>query len=166
VIYKDNFLVNSEYQKLKSKIISSEMPWFYVEKDTHPITENSNGYFRNYFYKNQMPCHPYYEDCIPLLNEIGCVTPIEIRANLNFRDIDSKSSGFHTDNNHKYVKTALLFFTTCNAKTMLKYKNKEIYIDSVENRILIFNSSVEHKLIYQTDTHKRYILNINYYGDF
>ena len=94
------------------------MPWFYVEKDTHPITENSNGYFRNYFYKNQMPCHPYYEDCIPLLNEIGCVTPIEIRANLNFRDIDSKSSGFHTDNNHKYVKTALLFFTTCNAKTM------------------------------------------------
>ena len=166
MIYKDNFLSIDEYKNLKNKITSHETPWFYVENDTYPITENKNGYFINYFYKDQMPCHPYYQDCIPLLNKIGCVAPLEIRANLNLRDIDSKASGFHTDNNYMHVKTAVLFFTTCNAKTILRFKNNDITINSVENRILIFNSSVEHKLIYQTDKHKRYVLNINYYGDY
>lgn len=164
MIYKDNFLEPIEYNKLKNKIINDKFPWFFVEKDTHPISENSNGYFRNYFYKDQMPTNELYFDCLPLLNKLGCVTPVEIRANLNLRDVDSKASGYHTDNNYKNVFTAVLFFTTCNAKTIIRSENKEISIDSVENRILIFNSLTEHKLVYQTDVHKRYILNINYYG--
>jgi hypothetical protein len=44
----------------------------------------------------------------------------------------------------------------------LKINDKIISIDSKENRLLKFKSTIMHKLIYHTDVHKRIVINFNY----
>ena len=45
---------------------------------------------------------------------------------------------------------------------MIKVEEEIIEIDSVENRILIFDTNISHKMISATDAKRRIIININY----
>ena len=47
--------------------------------------------------------------------------------------------------------------------TILKINNKDIKVDSKENRMLIFNSQIKHRQLTQTDTKERMVINYNYY---
>ena len=85
----------------------------------------------------------------------------QVRVNLTFRDKDCVESGFHTDKDKG--KTAILYLTTCNGKTVFKKNNEEISLDNIDNRIVIFDSNIQHKAIYQTDVHRRILINFNYY---
>ena len=160
----DNFLDSDFYQEISEIIKSEKIPWYFRKKDT-PNSKNLNGYFCCGFYDNDRPDHPLYDNIIvPILEKLECVSPIMVRANLILRDKDSLESSFHVDYQLPHSKTAIFFLTTCNAKTVLKINNQEIFVESKENRMLIFDTLVEHKLIFQKDVHKRYILNFNYFG--
>jgi hypothetical protein len=110
------------------------------------------------------PDHPLFDKHIlPILNQLNAFIPVQVRANLVHRDVDTKESDWHNDYYKDEVKTAILYFTTCNAKTLLNIDEKEIVpIDSIENRIVIFPSKTKHKVIYQTDVHKRIVINFNF----
>ena len=45
---------------------------------------------------------------------------------------------------------------------MINVEKEIIEIDSVENRILIFDTNISHKMISATDTKRRIIINLNY----
>ena len=45
---------------------------------------------------------------------------------------------------------------------MIDVEKEIIKIDSVENRILIFDTDISHKMISATDTKRRIIINLNY----
>ena len=85
-----------------------------------------------------------------------------VRANLVLRDVETIETPYHIDNNCLYATTGILFLTTCNAKTILNIKNKEVPIDSVENRLLLFDSKIEHKVLYHTDVWRRHVINFNF----
>lgn len=51
----------------------------------------------------------------------------------------------------------------CNAKTIINVEKEIIGIDSIENRILIFDTDISHKMISATDTKRRIIVNLNYF---
>jgi len=51
---------------------------------------------------------------------------------------------------------------TCNGYTILDKKEK-IKITSEENKILLFNSQIEHAAVSQTDVDRRIIINFNYF---
>lgn len=166
-LIKDNFLNKEYYQQIKDFLNHPyDIPWYWSPQDTKQ-SKNKNGYFTFSFYNNHRPDHPAFNLIIDLLKELNCKAPIEIRANLSFRDVDSIESSYHVDLdsrfNYKNSKTAILFFTTCNAKTILKVDDKEVVCSSVENRVLIFDSTIQHKVRYQTDVHKRHIINLNYF---
>jgi len=159
----DNFLPKEYYNELSSFIKSNlNIPWFYVGQDTKN-SKNKNGYFTFSFYDHFKPDHQAFLLLEKLIKKLECKSLIEFRANLTFRDIDCVESSYHTDFAYDGSKTAILYFTTCNAKTVLKINENEIFCKSEENRLLIFDSNVYHKVIYHNDVHKRYILNMNYF---
>ena len=161
----DNFLDKAHYNKLKNFLYSSNVPWFFRKNDVeNPKTgHNSNGFFTFCWYNNSRPdYHLFDEHLSPVLNKLNCYTPIQVRANLTLRDVDSIDSDWHTDDNVVYGTTAILAFTSCNAKTLLSVDNKIISVDSCENRLIKFKSTILHKLIYSTDIHKRIVINLNY----
>ena len=165
----DNFLEKELLNKIIDQLCSDKTPWFHslvdVRTTTYGITKNKNGYFRHTFYVDDEPNLPLYDFFIKnnLVKKLNCSTLISARANLSLRDIDTIESSYHVDYKFKNSKTAILYLTTCNAKTVFQLEGKEIPVESVKNRLVVFDTDVKHKIIYQTDKHKRYVINFNYY---
>ena len=158
----DNFLEDKLYQDIKTFITSENIPWYLRKEDTIN-SYNKNGYYTFSYFNQNCINHPMFNKHIePILNKLNTEFPIEVRANLTHRDKDAIESDYHIDRPFKCM-SAILFLTSCNSKTILKIDNKEKKVDSVENRILIFDSNILHKVKYQTNIHKRYLINFNYY---
>jgi len=160
----DNFLDKNQYIQIKSFLEQENTPWFFRKDDTGIPTETSkNGFFSFCAYNHWMPDNlNFYNLILPILAKLNCFVPIQIRANLCLRDKDSIECSWHKDHTCVVGTTAILFFNTCNAKTLLKIDDKILSIDSIENRLLKFNSSIIHKLVYHTDIHRRIVINFNY----
>tara|TARA_R100000773_G_C4160841_1_gene78724 strand:- start:98 stop:625 length:528 start_codon:yes stop_codon:yes gene_type:complete len=166
----DNFLEKEVYQKISDYLTSQDIPWFFrnidVTGDENGSTKNKNGFYNFCFYNEFKPDHPsFYEFMPPILDKLKVRALIQIRANLTFRDIDTKESAFHSDYEYNNSTTGILYLSTCNAKTILKIKDEEIAVDSVENRMLLFPTNILHKAVYQDDLHKRYVINFNFFGE-
>ena len=160
----DNFLQKEHFLNLKEFINSEEIPWYFRKVDTSDGTENKNGFFNFCFYNDGAPRAKEYDSLIiPVLKKLNYLATIQVRLNMVIRDLNTKSCGFHCDYDSEKSKTAILFFTNCNSQTILNYDNQMYNIESVENRILIFPSNVKHKVVYQTDVFKRFVINFNYF---
>jgi len=159
----DNFLKKEFYNQLSKILKSEKVPWYFKFEDTTHYSNNKNGFFSHCFYNYDKPDSDLYIPFIlPILEKLNYISCVQVRANLCLRDKDAIESGYHMDYNNSNVTTAILYLTTCDAKTVLNINNEEIFIDSIENRLLIFNAKTLHKAIYQKDTHKRYVINFNY----
>jgi len=161
----DNFLDKESFNNLKLFFLEEDTPWYQRKKDVPTNENNKNGFFQLCFYNNYRVDHNGFDNYIaPILNKLDCYAPVQVRANLVLRDPDTKESGWHTDFNHpEFGKTAIFYLTTCNAKTLLGIdENNLIHVNSIENRMLIFKSNIVHKVVYQTDVYKRFVINFNY----
>jgi hypothetical protein len=158
----DNFLEKEHFNLLKNFLLNEGTPWYFRKNDTKN-SKNKNGYFNFTWYNNCKPCFPTLKEHLaPIFNKLDVFVPIQVRANMTFRDSDTIESAWHIDYDISASTTAILYFTTCNAKTLLQIDNKEIKIDNFENRLLRFNTTINHKIIYQTDVYRRIIMNLNY----
>ena len=159
----DNFLNNQFYEKLSYDIKGEHMPWYYTKIDVDLKKSMNNGLFTYSYYGNHKPLSDKFDEHIrPITESLDVEALILVRANLVLRDVDTIETPYHIDNNCNYATTAILFLTTCNAKTVLKVKGKDIPVDSVENRLLLFDSKIQHKVLYHTDVWKRHVINFNF----
>jgi hypothetical protein len=157
----DNFLDKEYFDTLKNTLTSLDMNWFYRDNMTSD-DENGMCYFtHNFFLKNTISS-PYFNLLEPLLYKLKISSLIEVRANMSISKKDTYESSWHVDNPYENSKTAILYLTTCNAKTVINVENEIIEIDSVENRILIFDTCISHKMKSATDAKRRIIINLNY----
>ena len=155
----NNFLEKDFYKQISEDIKSENIPWY---------LRNSKGvagktYFTFCYYNNNQPQHDlYYKHIQPLLDKLKVLSLIQVRSNLTFKNNESIESAYHTDYNSSKTITGIFFLTTCNAKNVLKINGEEIIIDNFENKMLLFPTNIEHKVIYQTDVDQRYIINFNF----
>ena len=59
--------------------------------------------------------------------------------------------------------TAILYLNNCDGGTELKIEDKIKFIQSEENKILIFNSKIIHRSVSSNKNDRKYILNFNYF---
>jgi hypothetical protein len=159
----DNFLEKENFLKFKQDIFGNNVPWFYKTAQTSEaeLDKNDVGYFSLNFYNNfynGFTEFNYYLNKI--YDKLKCKSLIQSRANLFLKREKENKLSFHVDYEYKNSFTAILYMNTCNGKTMFKNGTK---IDSVENRILIFNTNTLHAVKVQTDEKRRIIININYF---
>jgi sulfur transfer complex TusBCD TusB component (DsrH family) len=60
-------------------------------------------------------------------------------------------------------KTAILYLKTTDGGTELKINNEIKFIKDEENKMLIFDSDVQHRGIVSKDSDFRYLINFNYF---
>jgi len=162
----DNYLEPTMYKNISDFLKSNKTNWFLSSFDTQNFTNNKNGFFEHFFYDNNQPsCPKFFDLILPILKKLKVTAPIKVRANLSLRDIDTVESGWHMDGYHSAATTGILYFTSCNGKTVVKTKDGDVFVDSVENRMLLFPQKTEHKIVYQTDVHERYLINFNFFGE-
>jgi len=161
----DNFLERELFLKLKNKVEDIEFPWrrrFF----SSPGCKTDKGYFTHNIYNDfRMSINsPLYEAIlIPVLRKLKAKAVIQARINMFINEfLFEKYLTYHQDYTFD-CKTAILNITNCNGGTQLKIDDDEITIESKENRVLIFDTVIEHRTIRPSNSSIRHILNINYF---
>ena len=161
----DNFLDEKYFDNLitlftdKDKTGNEVMPWFFkLGISKQKVVEGKLFYMTHLFYDGNVPQSSLYDKLVPLLNKLEVKCLIRVKANLYPNTEILHEHPMHTDYDYCH-SGAILSLNTCDGYTKLKDGTK---IDSVANRVLLFDSSEEHCSTTTTNVSARFNLNINY----
>jgi hypothetical protein len=157
----DNFLPKENFVKIKELLLGNGFPWYYYPNisQIEKISKGKLFYMSHilYEYEPRSAFYPLIKD--NLLNFIDIKSIVRIKANLYPNQSIKKVNEMHVDYDFKH-NGALFSINTNNGGTLLKDGTK---INSVENRMLFFDPSIEHDSENCTDEKTRINININYF---
>jgi len=157
----DNFLPKDEFNKIKDIMTGYNLPWFlqnFVAYENQP--KPSHWYFTHMFCEDGKGVTPFYSliDEIFFKNKLNPKAVIRVKGNLYPKDENYIEHDWHIDYDFDH-KGAIFYINTNNGHTILEDGTK---IESVENRMLLFNAGRKHKSTNCTDTKYRMNINFNY----
>ena len=161
----DNALDLSDYLILKNELLSPTFSWYYQNTVAYDKLykgekyDEETFYFTHTIYGNDAPRSDCFNLIKPVLNFLKVNCLFRIKANLYPNQNKFIKHPLHTDTIFEH-KGAILYLNTNNGKTILKDGTE---IDSVDNRILLFNSFEEHCSTNCTDEKIRININFNYF---
>lgn len=153
----DDFLDFEEFTSLKQVVTGWGFPWFYNKVISTLPDDKYNYQFTHVLYTDFQANSNYFESVIPILSKLNPKALIRVKVNLQPGINEIVENGMHTDVND--ATTAIFYLNTNNGYSKFKSGEK---VESVENRIVIFDSNLEHTGTTCTDTSSRIVLNINY----
>ena len=158
----DDFLPEEQFNTLASTMMSANFPWYFansvLSKDLL-CREQYNYQFGHSFYYNYGFKSEYSNLIVPILEKLDPIAILRIKGILLPRTETNIEHGFHLDNTHK-TKVAIYYVNTNNGYT--KFADDGI-INSVANRLVLFNSKDYHTGATCTDEKIRVAINFNYY---
>ena len=172
----DNFLPKTSFEKLQEILTSVHFTWFWSDKivgEMEAICEETyncqlfhmfsvDGQYRwdcdKECIKDLLQKLTEYELVNDMTNIFTKIHILRAKANLNTRTFQHMRSGFHTDSSFP-CKTAIFYINSNNGFT--EFENGTT-VESVENRIVVFDSRIKHTGVSCTNEKRRIVLNINY----
>ncbi len=155
-IYK-NFLSTKEFSKVKEKIMSDYFPWYFNEGVSYKKDKHFQFTF-TFLDEKGINCSKEMMNIInPILEKIKYNKVRAIKSNLLTQTKDIVEQGFHID--QPKGTTSILYINNCNGYTKFKDGTK---IKSEENKLIKFNSKLEHTGSSCTDQKRRVVINFNY----
>lgn len=148
----DNFLDKNEFNLIKQDIIDNKknFPWFINEI-------NNNLHFIHTFYNEDGTNSKFFYMLHPIIHRLTAKKFFRIKASLDPATEDHKVYSSHVD--IKDCITGIYYINSNNGYTIFKDDDK---IDSVENRMLLFNSNQEYSQISCTDEKAKYYIKFEY----
>ncbi len=159
----DDFLPSYQFKELQSRMMGDEFPWYYNDN----IVYDDNGLYQLthmiFNIREGGICSTSYSWFDIVQQKLGVGHLDRIKSNLNPKTVFHRKGGYHFDNTpsdpYQHTKTAVLYINTNNGWTHIKKGGK---VKSVENRIVIFDSDLEHTGVTCTDEKRRVVINFNY----
>ena len=151
----DDFVDTYQFRSIESELMGSYFPWYYIDRQSYTYTENSFQFFHNFYREGDSPSE-YYSIIQPCLEKLkGKLS--RAKAVLTPKSESSRCSGYHID--YKDMKTSTYYINTNDGWTEFEEGGK---VESVANRMLIFDSNLEHIGVSCTDQQTRVVINFNY----
>tara|TARA_Y100000114_G_C11703466_1_gene299670 strand:- start:214 stop:720 length:507 start_codon:yes stop_codon:yes gene_type:complete len=155
----DNFLEQEQFEPIWKFFMGIECSWYYSTGVAQSgIAEGKYFYMIHSVYQDSQPTSNAWRLVLPVLHKLKTKSLLRIKANL-YPNQDDK---VHTHNPHTdYTfphKAAIFSINTCNGGTIIGGKK----IDSVKNRMVIFDGSVPHSSTTCTDEQIRVNIGFNY----
>ena len=145
----------------KTKEYQPTLPWYFNAAVAYnDDVDDKLFYMTHTFYDLNVPMSTHYEKLSPLLEKLGIKDwgLIRIKGNFYPNTHILYEHPKHIDYNFSH-SGAILSLNTCDGYTKLKDGTK---IDSVANRMLLFDASKEHCSTTTTNVFARINININY----
>ena len=168
----DNFLPEEQFNKISNLLMGSGMIWNYNDNVDYPGSNKDGFQFVHTFFNSPQGFFSPLSDIVkPFIDPLKIKTLIKIKANLNVKcEENDRESSFHYD--HELVGSrlpdgtltsysAIYYVNTNNGYTL--FKDGNFKVDSVANRMVIFDSSKLHKGVRCTDEKTRVVINFNYF---
>ena len=163
----DNFLSSYQFKIIESVMMGAEFPWYFNEgiiKESDEHYQFTNQFFYYEDDKDQYQASSLFSILEPSIELLGLTNSsgklYRIKANLNPRTVFHRKGGWHIDFiNDPPFKTAVYYVNTNNGWTEFKKGGR---VKSVANRMVIFDSNLEHQGVTCTDEKRRVVINFNY----
>lgn len=168
ILICDNYLATEDFLRIKNTMLSLDFPWYYHPFiDLAPYQEGYTDYqdnfqFVHYFYAGGFPRGNNMQLLDPITTKINPSALIRVKANLLTRTEQIRKNKFHVDFLLKKSKTAIFYVNSNNGKTIFESGQE---VDSVENRLVIFDCNLAHTGTTCTDEKVRCVINFNYYKE-
>ena len=154
----DNFLPEYQFKQIQDMLIEKDpiFPWYYNDDICY---ENDGKFqFTHTFYNHNDGTKSYYYSLLDACqNKLGVKKLVRIKANLNTRTLFHRKTGWHYD--FEDMTTSILYINTNNGWTAIKGYGK---VENVANRMVIFDSNLQHTGVTCTDQNRRVMINFNY----
>ena len=164
----DQFLDSSEFDLLHDFIMGEEMLWYfnsYVDygiSDYRFVDDPDNYQFVHNFYTIGKGTRSYLLSTLaPIIEKINCNKLLRVKSNLNPKTSKHIKRNFHIDSDTTWNKhkTSILYINTNNGWTEFEDGSK---VNSVSNRMVIFDGHIRHAGVTCTDEKTRILINFNY----
>lgn len=157
----DDFLNNSDWLKIQKMMVSEDndayLPWYYKDVKVPGQSSKHNCQLVHVFYENYSPTSQCWGALMPILEKLRPSAIIRIKANLTMATDRHVIYGMHQDTNN--AKTAIYYVNSNNGYTLFGDGTR---VESVQNRLAIFDSDLEHSGTSCTDAKFRCVINIIY----
>ena len=160
----DNFLSQKEFEEIKLEIMNENMAqWVYTPNVTGMDSEEDNLKKWKYFYMSHaiysggIITSPHYDHLIPIFEQLDIKALIRIKANMYPSTENLLEHAPHQDFSFNN-KSALYYVNTNDGYTQIG----DIKVDSIKNRIVVFDGSREHYSTNCTNTQVRVSVNFNF----
>lgn len=153
----ENFLNKDSFEGIEKIFFSypNYFPWYLGPGKS--FEGDGHLQFVHLFFNENKINSPYFKELDPIIDALKPKTLIRIKANLLSKTDKIIEHPYHIDS--KDCKTAIFYINTNNGFT--KFKNGKI-IKSEKNKLIKFNSNLEHGGSTCTDTNVRIVINFNY----
>jgi hypothetical protein len=162
----DNYLPQDTLQNLQNEMLCDDFPWFYGDSkvgldqgDLGFYTELFDFQFVHLFYIDHTPNSPRIEMLNPILDILNPCALVRIKANITFCTPEVIKFPLHTDHEGFNGKTAVFYLNTNNGYTEFESGDR---VESVANRMVVFDSNLQHRGSTCSDSRYRLVLNFNY----
>ena len=160
----DDFLEKEKFEKLQTLMMTDAIHWFYWPNIDNPEDEDKFQFIHS-FYQDKIPASSFVEHVNPVLQCLNPLSVYRIKANLLTRTEEIIKNSFHVDIPHMSEEkqsqwtTAILYMNTNNGYTEFESGEK---IESIENRMVEFQSTLKHRGTTCTDEQTRTVINFNF----
>lgn len=163
----DNFFPPNVFDELHSLLSPDEfiedpkkhVYWCYTPSVATRKIEDWRLFYLTHTVYDYTICSPFYEKIVPHCKLLDLKAIIRIKINMFPNTETLKEHGMHIDYDFPH-KAALFSINTCDGYTKLEDGTK---IDSVANRMLLFDASNPHTSTTTTDQTVRMNINFNYF---
>lgn len=162
----NNFLPRDEFIQVKNSILNETFPWTVQPKTSAPESTCDDRYnlqFVHMFYHSPITISPQLSLINPILKKLSHSLMIRIKANITTCANTIHVYGYHTDLPDSLTsisKTAIFYLNTNDGFT--EFETDKQRFSSVENSLLVFDSSDRHSGTNCTDQKYRAVINFNF----
>ena len=161
----DNAISFDQIKSLQNLFYSTDFPWYYNDfknsaVDTLKENQLNDFQFTHNFYKNYNVTSQHIRHIEPILEILNPCAIYRIKANLTARTDSIIKFPFHEDEKGLVGKTAIFYVNNNDGYT--EFEDGTI-IESLSNRLCVFDSTRLHRGTTSTNTKTRCVINFNYF---
>lgn len=162
----DNALQQEDFLEIKNTMLKGNFPWYYRPTKVMKNSAQQNQLYRDFnfqfvhiFYKWFKPRSEFVEILNPILDILQPVSLVRIKSNLTTRCSKLFEFNLHQDIENFSGKTAIFYVNSNDGYTKFEDGTK---VESIENRLIIFDSNVYHTGTTCTNRNVRCVINFNF----
>ena len=154
----DNFLEEDVFKEIEKILMGDKFPWFFNNFKNDDDDINNFQFTHTVVRGNGNIESKFIQYMKPFFDKLNIKKIFRIKINLTTRTQNSFNHLYHTDVSFQCT-TAIFYINSNNGKTIFKHGEE---VNSVANRMVIFNSNLEHAATSHTDEKTRVVINFNY----
>ena len=168
ILMIDDFLPKEQFADISALLCDPDgrFPWYYFDSkvgENNPNNFYDYGFVHSFYSKGRYVSWLTKEEASPInpiYEALGAKQLIKVKANLTMATPLIYEYDMHTDVGHRMdSKTAVFYLNTNDGYTLFENGSK---VESVANRVVIFDEKIRHTGTSCTNAKRRIVLNVNY----